>query len=127
MNYMVIAKVNGTDYLTKVEADTLYDAEHVILDEAVTTRFGYGVDGAQAFCWQEMQTECFASMVLHAEPIGYGHLVEIIQDRNNKLKHMCKAFERAEEIKKKVRALEEELQEAKAAYEAAIEAYNNPT
>lgn len=125
MIYMVIAKVDGTDYLTKVEANTLLGAEHAILDEGICTRFGYGVDGAQAFGPAEMKTECFAGRALSAEPIQGEALTEIIRNHNSELKRKVEAYDKAEATQKKMEALEKELQALRETYEAELETYKS--
>ena len=40
-NYMVIARIKGVDYLTKVEAESEYNAEHKILDLGICGKHDY--------------------------------------------------------------------------------------
>ena len=85
MKYIVIARVADKDYLTKVEAESLLGAEHAILDKAVCTKFGYGVDAAMAYDSKTMKTDCFVGSAMSAEPIGYLDLLDIIERHNENL------------------------------------------
>lgn len=114
MKYIVIARVANKEYLTKVEAETLLAAEHLILDEAVCTKFGYGVDAAMAYDNKSMKTDCFIGNALSAEPISYIDLVNIIHRHNEYLKEKVAAENRIIEIEKQMKALATELEAAKA-------------
>ena len=114
MKYIVIARVANKEYLTKVEAESATSAEHLILDEGVCTRFGYGVDGSMAFDSKTMKTDTFIGSALSAEPISYLDLVDIIHRHNENLKEKVAAHDRIAEIEKQMKALAAELEAAKA-------------
>jgi len=114
MKYIVIARVANKEYLTKVEAQSLLSAEHLILDQGICTKFGYGVDGACAYDNKTMKTDCFIGSALSAEPIGYLDLVDIIRRHNENLKEKVAAHDRIIEIEKQMKTLAAELEAAKA-------------
>ena len=113
MVYIVIVRVANKEYLTKVEAQSLLSAEHLILDEGVCTRFGYGVEGAMAYDAKTMKTDTFIGNALSAEPISHIDLVDIIHRNNEYLKEKVVAHERVVEIEKMMKKLTEELEAAK--------------
>lgn len=114
MKYIVIARVANKEYLTKVEAQSLLSAEHLILDQGICTKFGYGVDGACAYDNKTMKTDSFIGSALSAEPIGYLDLVDIIRRHNENLKEKVAAHDRIIEIKKQMKTLAAELEAAMA-------------
>lgn len=113
MKFIVIARVADKEYLTKVEAETLLAAEHLILNEGVCTRFGYGVDGAMAFDAKSMKTDTFIGSALSAEPISHLDLADIIHRRNEILKEKTEAADRIEKIEKQMKQLADELEAKK--------------
>lgn len=113
MKFIVIARVADKEYLTKVEAQTLLAAEHIILNEGVCTRFGYGVDAAMAYDTKSMKTDCFIGSALSAEPISHIDLVDIIHRHNENLKEKVAAADNIERIEKQMKQLAEELEAAK--------------
>lgn len=120
MKYIVIARVANREYLTKVEAESLLSAEHLIIDNGVCTKFGYGVDGACAYDAKTMKTDSFIGSALGAEPIAYLDLVDIIRRHNENLKEKVAAEETIRKNKKllaemwdKIAELENEIAEAK--------------
>lgn len=113
MKYFVIALVDNKGYLTKVEAQSLLSAEHLVLEEGVYTRIGCGVEAACAYGIKEMKTDAFIGAALGSEPISYPELVEIIHRHNKRLKEKIAAQDRIIEIEKQMKALAEELEVAK--------------
>lgn len=99
--FIIIPRINGIDYLTTVEAETLGGAEHKALDMGICGRSAYGVEGCMAFDEYGMKTDTFISMALNAIPIEFNRLAEIITNRNNEI--------RRDEIKNKIASLKKEL------------------
>lgn len=112
--YMVIAKVNGVEYLTKVFAESEYNAEHKILDQGICGKHLYGVDACMAYNTKAMKTDTFIYNAIIAEPIAYESLIEIINYRNEEIKKQDEAENRIFEIEKQMKALQAELDKAKA-------------
>lgn len=110
-NYMVIAKVNGIEYLTKVEAETSGGAEHKILDEGYCGYHAYSVEACMAFDAKAMKTDTFIYSTISATPIGLEALVMTIQIRNKQIKKLDEAERRLKEIDKQMKELEKEKQE----------------
>lgn len=106
--YMVIAKVNGIEYLTKVEAETSGGAEHKILDEGYCGYNAYSVEACMAYDTKAMKTDTFICNAINATPIGLEALVMTIQIRNKQLQKLDEAARRIREIDKQLKALEAE-------------------
>lgn len=106
--FMIIAKVNGIDYLTKVEAETAAGAEHKILDLSYCGKHDYGVTACMAYDADAMKTDTFICNAIHAEPVSCEALIVIIDKRNRELERLDEAERRLAEIDKQMKALEEE-------------------
>lgn len=106
--FMIIAKVNGIDYLTKVEAETAAVAEHKILDLSYCGKHDYGVTACMAYDADAMKTDTFICNAIHAEPVSVEALVTIIDKRNRRIQKLDEAENRLAEIEKQMKALEEE-------------------
>lgn len=113
MKYIVIATVNKIDYLTKVEAESLLSAEHMILDKGVCTSIGYGVEAAMAYDSKTMKTDCFIGAAMAAQPIDYYRLLDLIEFHNKCLREKAAAHERIIEIEEQMKKLTKELEAAK--------------
>lgn len=113
MKYIVIATVNKRDYLTRVEAESLLSAEHMILDRGICTSIGYGVDAAMAYDSKSMKTDCFIGAALAAEPIDYYKLIDVIEIHNECVREKAAAHDRIIEIEKQMKELAKELESAK--------------
>lgn len=111
--YMVIAKVNGTDYLTRVNAASEIIAEHLILDWGRCSKFGYGVEACMAYNFEAMQTETFRGHALNAEPVSFSELKTIVAERNAELIMKEQAESEIEKIEKEINRLTERLAENK--------------
>lgn len=111
--YMVIVRIGGNSYMTKVQAESLCSAEHQILDMGICGRHEYGVNGAQAFGADEMKTDHFVYTALGAEPISMDEIETIISERNARIKAQDEAEDRIREIEKQMKKLAEELEAAK--------------
>ena len=120
MMYMVLSKVAGQDYLSRVEAHSAYIAEHMILDKGTRGRHAYGVDDAQAFDEKAMKTDFFINATLHAIQISKNSLFEIIERHNENIREKDVIEESIlnnekllAELKAKVADLEQEIAEDK--------------
>lgn len=107
--YLVIARVNDIDYLVKVMAGSLNEAEHLILDEGYTGKHTYGVTASMAFDKQSMRTDIFICSALSAEPISFVELIRIIAARNNEIRKSDEKENRINELKKNIKVMSEEL------------------
>lgn len=114
--YMVIAAVNVTYYLTKIEAESLFAAEHAILDLGVCGKHTYGVTACTAYSAVEMKTDAFIGHALSAHPVSFDELKEIIKKRNAEILEKDAAEERISVIEKQMKKLQKELEEAKATF-----------
>ena len=107
---MVIARVDGSDYLTNVEAPSAYSAEHYIIDKGICGLHDYGVENCMAYDAEAMKTDTFIFFAMDAEPITYAKLVSKILQRNEVIQMRDEAEKRTKEIKKQIKELNEELQ-----------------
>lgn len=113
MKYMVIVKIINDLYMTKVEASSLCNAEHKILDMGICGRHEYGVNGATAYDAKAMKTDAFIGMAMVADPVSLEELAEIIEANNVRIKAKDDAEDRIREIEKQMKKLAEELEAAK--------------
>ena len=107
--YLVIARVNDIDYLVKVKANSLNEAEHLILDKGYTGKHTYGVTASMAFDRQSMRTDTFIGNAPDAEPINYNELVKIIEAHNEEIRKSDEKENRINELKKNIKVMTEEL------------------
>ena len=107
--YMIIATVNDKDYLTKVNAESAYAAEHLILDLSICGHHTYGVTACMAYSDKEMNCDTFIYNALDAEPIGLDALTEIIEQRNAEIQKRDAAEDRIRDIERTMKNLQEEL------------------
>ncbi len=111
--YMVIARVNGVDYLTRIEADSDLQAEHLILDEGICGRHEYGVSACTAFNSLAMLSEYFKTVALNADRmVDLDTLLDIIDKNNDRIRRADqreKAQDEVEELKKRIHELEQFL------------------
>lgn len=112
-NYMVVAKVNGTEYITKVRVGSLMQAEHNILDLGYVGKSHYGVDACTAYDSEMMKTDTFIGECLHAEPIDYNSLLTIISEYNEYIKREERKAAEIADIEKQISQLTERLNELK--------------
>ena len=120
--FMVIVNLNQKEYLTKVQANSHLDAEHLILDSGITGKFECAVSACMAYDFSEMETECFRTSALYAELITLENLLELIEERNavikrnEELKIMIDKFEKQKkEIEKAIEESKRMLEESKCA------------
>lgn len=109
-NYMVIARIKGVDYLSKVEAESEMSAEHKILDAGICGKHEYGVESCMAYDYDMMSTETFRAHALNAEPISLDALKVKIEVRNAEIRQRDYAEKRITEIEKKIEQLKAELE-----------------
>lgn len=114
--YIVIARVNNIDYLTKVCADTDGGAEHKILDLSICGKHTYGVTSCMAYNKSTMKYDQFIFNALEAQPVSFETLKKIIEKRNDEIRKSDEAEERIREIEKQIKALQMELESARAIF-----------
>lgn len=107
--YYVIAQVNDVNYLVKVEADSLLEAEHHILDLGYVGKHTYGVTASMAFDKKSMKTDTFIYNALTAEPITKEELTGIIELRNEEIRKADEKENRINELRKNIKDMNEEL------------------
>ncbi len=112
-NYMIIARIKGVDYLTKVEAESEMSAEHKILGLGICGKHEYGVECCMAYDYDMMSTETFRSHALNSEPISLEALTAKIEVRNKEIKKRDNAEKEIERIQKQIKELEKQLEENK--------------
>ena len=112
-NHMVIARIKGVDYLTKVEAESEYSAEHKILDVGICGKHNYSVECCMAYDYDMMSTETFRAHALNCLPISIEELTRVILERNAEIKKKDNAERRITEIEKQIERLKAEHEENK--------------
>ena len=111
--YMVIVMVDGITYLTKVDAESAYCAEHYVLDLGICGKHDYSVTACMAYDRKAMKTDTFIGAALNAVPIGFGALSELIAERNEKIQERDKTEHRISVIEKQIAELSSELEAAR--------------
>ena len=114
MTYMVIAKVNEIDYLTSVDSETAYGAEHKVLDLSICGKHTYGVTNCMAYDVEDMKYDTFRYNAITAKPVSFEALSEIIEERNAEIREKDEAEERIRQIEQQMKYLTEEMSKAKA-------------
>lgn len=112
--FMIIATVNNTDYLTKVKAESNSGAEHKILDLSYCGKHTYGVTGCMAYDADAMKYDSFVYSALAATPVDFEKLTRIIEARNAEIREQDAAEKKVEQIEKQMKELQKELEQAKA-------------
>lgn len=112
-NYMIIARIKGVDYLSKVEAESEISAEHKILDAGICGEHDYSVEACMAYDYDAMQTETFRAHALNCFPMSIEGLTGVIMERNAEIKKKDDAEKRITEIEKQIERLKAELEENK--------------
>lgn len=116
-NFLVCFGCNGHDYLTRVSAFSLADAEHIILDMSIGGKHICSVGYAQAFDFESIQTDTFAAMALSSTLISIDTAKKIIEDCNNFI-HAQEAREnRISELTAQIDAMQNELSTLRSASE----------
>lgn len=85
-NFMAIARIKGVDYLTNVEAESEYNAEHKILDLGICGKHDYSVECCMAYDYDMMSTETFRSHALNCMTMSIEGLTRVIIERNAEIK-----------------------------------------
>ena len=112
-DFMVIARVDGADYLSKVQAETNAGAEHKVLDLGVCGKHDYGVQYCTSYDAEAMKTDTFIGSALAALPIGFNALSELIKQNNERILAKDKAEADVERIQKQMQELEKQMTELK--------------
>lgn len=112
--YMIIATVNGIDYLTKLNAESESSAEHAVLNLSICGKHTYGVTACMAYDDNAMKYDTFIYSALSAKAVSFDELKEIIDKRNKEIAEKDAAEERIRHIEKQMKQLAEELEEARA-------------
>lgn len=112
-NYIVIAIVNDVYYLVNVEAESLYQAEHKILDLGVCGKHTYGVRACMAYDAETMKTDTFVFNALGSKTVSAEELFDIIDRRNEEIARKDEAEDRIKEIEDTMDKLQKELVEMK--------------
>lgn len=112
-NYIAIARIADTEYMVTLKAESLYSAEHAILDMGICGRHEYGVDSCMAFDADSMKTDTFIVYALSAATISLAELSGIICTRNAEIAAKDAAEDRIREIEKQMKELAKELEAAK--------------
>lgn len=108
-DYMVIAKVGTTDYLTRISADSIYEAEHKILDLSFCGTHTYGVLSCNAYDDSTITSDDFLFSAFHSQPVSFDNLKEIIERRNDEIRKSDEKEQRIWEIEIQIKALQAEL------------------
>ena len=112
-NYIVIAIVNDVYYLVNIEAESLYQAEHKILDLGVCGKHTYGVRACMAYDAETMKTDTFVFNALGSKTVSAEELFDIIDRRNEEIARKDEAEDRIKEIEDTMDKLQKELVEMK--------------
>ena len=113
MEYIVIARVNKIAYMVSVEAESNYQAEHLILDMGYCGRHEYGVETAQAFDRKTMKTDCFIAMALASKTVSQVEIMDIIERNNKRIELHDLAEKRVAELEHQMKLLSKDLENAK--------------
>ena len=120
MEYIVIADINKTSYMVRVNAESAAGAEHKVLDLGYCGLHEYTVEAAHAFDRKTMKTDFFINLAMASVTISITELVEIIEKRNRQIETRDKAEKRVWELEKQMKQLTEELENAKRILEETI-------
>ena len=112
-NYIVIAIVNDVYYLVNIEAESLYQAEHKILDLGVCGKHTYGVRACMAYDAETMKTDTFVFNALGSKTVSAEELFDIIDRRNEEIARKDEAEDRIKEIEDTMDKLQKELEDLK--------------
>lgn len=111
--YMIIATVNGIDYLTKLNAESESSAEHAVLNLSICGKHTYGVTACMAYDDKAMKYDTFIYSALQAKAVSFDELKELIEKRNAEIREKDAAEERIAQIEKQMKELTEELAKAR--------------
>lgn len=108
-DYMVIATVGTTNYLTRVCSDSLYSAEHKILDLSICGKHTYGVTSCNAYDDRTITSDNFLFSAFHSQPVTFDELKEIIERRNDEIRRSDEKEKRIAELETQIKNLQAEL------------------
>ena len=115
--YMIIATVNGIDYLTKLNAESENSAEHAVLNLSICGRHTYGVTACMAYDDKSMKYDHFIYSALQAKAFSFDELKKLIEKRNAEIREKDEAEDRIAQIEMQMKQLSEELEKSKAILE----------
>ena len=107
--YMVIATINGKDFMCSVDATSAYAAEHMILDLGICGKHKYGVEACMAYDAEAAKTDTFIGAMLSANTVSWAEIVDIIDERNAEIHASDEAETRIAEIDKLIKEHEKEI------------------
>lgn len=117
--FYIIARVNGTEYLTKIEAETACQAEHIALDRGIYNAGEYGCDACMAYDAKAMKTDTFIGAAMWAEPISVDGLMQKIDENNARLTAKAARLESIRVKEAAIKAAEESIKSLREQIEAA--------
>lgn len=113
--YMVIARVNNVDYLTRLDANSLSEAERMVLDNGICGRHEYGVTSCIAYNRDTMKCDCFIVAALNVDRmVDYDKLLDIIDKNNDRIIRADRreaTQDEVERLKNRIQELEQLLKE----------------
>lgn len=107
--FYVFVLVNSTCYITKVDSESAYNAEHKFLDRGFVGRHECSVSACQAFDVEGMKTDTFVGMAMNAMPMPYVSVVGRICKRNREIQNK----DRLERLNEEITEMEQKLEELK--------------
>lgn len=110
-NFYIIAKVNANEYLTKVQADSAYEAEHMFLDRGVCGIHEYGCEACMAYDAKAMKTDAFIGAAMWAWPVSVADLMKAIDTNNERIIKKDAAEEEIRKAEKAIRMLQAQIEE----------------
>lgn len=111
--FMIIATVNSTDYITKLNAESNSAAEHAVLNLSYSGKHTYGVTACMAFDEKDMKYDTFIYNALASKAVSFDELKALIEKRNAEIREKDAAEQRIEQIEMQMKALTEELAQAR--------------
>lgn len=117
--FFVVARVNGAEYLSKVEAESASQAEHIVLDRGIYGACEYGCDACMAYDAKAMKTDCFIGAAMFAEPVSIDVLMQKIDENNERITKKAKIMKAMEEKRKAIKEAMKLIEEAKSYLETA--------
>lgn len=105
--YYAIVQVNGTNYITKTDSESAYNAKQKFRDRGFVGRHACSVEACHAFDVEGMKTDTFIGMAMNAMPMPYVSVVGRICKRNREIQNEDRLERLNEEITEMERKLEE--------------------
>lgn len=110
--FYIFVRVNGRMYLSKVQACSAAAAEHMALDRGVCGIHEYGCDACTAYGEEAMFYDGFGGMCLHADPVSFEALCELIDENNARIQRRDAAQEKKWKKQREVEHLRAHLDKA---------------